>query len=201
MKVVPIAILGLVATVGAATRGGAAHTSHSTTPVRGVAAHAGTVTIQHIVQRSTGTALVLERADTAVFELNIPTNVSIAVGNQGRISGANLRSGDQLVLQRNGGLADASQRVVTLSGVVGYAPISNSDVMTVQISSARTILVDVDPTTRFSDVTGAKTSLVDIVDADIVSVHGVLDTTLDEVVSTQGVVRSGPKISRSYSST
>ena len=120
---------------------------------------------------------------------------------EGRISGADLRTGDRLVLQHDGTLLDTSQRLVTVSGVVAYAPLSNRDVMTVQVSSSRTILVDIDPKTKFSDVTGTKTSIVDVVDADTVTIHGVLDTTMDEVVSTQGIERSGPKITRSYSST
>ncbi len=201
MKIVPIVILGLVATVGASTRGGLAHTRPTTTRVSGIAAHAGTATIERIVPRSAGTVLELQRRDASLFELLVPAGASITVGNQGQISVPNLRSGDRLILQHNGSLVDASQRTVTLSGVVGYAPMSNRDVMTVQITPSRTILVDVDPTTHFSDVTGASTLPLDVVDADTVTIHGVLDTTLDEVVSTQAIERSGPKITRSYSST
>lgn len=201
MKVVPIVILGLVAAVGASTRVGTAHTTHNATHVSGVASHAGTATIERIVQRSSGTVLELQRPDTRLFEVQVPSGASIAVGNQGRVSAADLRSGDKLILQHNGTMLDASQFAVALSGVVGYAPMSNRDVMTVQITPSRTILVDVSPATHFSDVSGVKTSPVDVVDADTVAIQGVLDTTLDEVVSTQGIERSGPKISRSYSST
>jgi hypothetical protein len=201
MKSLPIVMLGLLAMVGAATRGGVAHNGHSATRVSGVAAHAGTVTIEDVQQRSTNVVLVLRRSDTTLFDLKVPASASIAAGNHGRISGTDLRSGDRLVLQHDGGLLDSSQRTVTVSGVVGYAPMSNRDVMTVQVTPSRTILVDITPETHFSDVTGAKTSPVDVVDADTVTIHGVLDATMDEVVSTQAIERSGPKITRSYSST
>ena len=201
MKAIPIVVLGLLATVGAAAGRGVAPNKHNVTQVNGVAGIAGTASIDEIEQRSSGIVLVLQRSDSTLVDLKVPARASIAAGNGGRISGADLRTGDRLVLQRDGTLLDTSQRLVTVSGVVAYAPLSNSDVMTVQVSSSRTVLVDINPKTKFSDVAGTKTSIVDVVDADTVTIHGVLDTTMDEVVSTQGIERSGPKITRSYTST
>src|SRR5690349_18029135 len=99
MKLVPVIILGLLATVGASTGGGLAHTSPNTTRVSGVAAHSGTATIDRVVQRTRGAVLELRRRDNSLFELQIPSGATIAVGEQGRVSASGLRPGDALILQ------------------------------------------------------------------------------------------------------
>jgi hypothetical protein len=194
MKAVPIVLLGLLATVGAATRGGGAHTKHQ------LAERPATSTLQSMVRHGRNTVLVLRGAGATLANVNVSAAMSIDTQNAGRTTVRNLRAGDRLVIQRNRGIQDVSQRTVNLSGVVATAPVSNNDVMTVQITPARNVLVDVAPQTRFTDATHRQTKASDIVDSDMVSVHGVLDTTLDEIVVAQAIERLGPKITRSYSS-
>jgi hypothetical protein len=199
MKSVPIVILGLLATVGAATRGGA-HVKHEPARQSEAAGRAVTTTIESVVQRGNISVLVLREPSAKLIDVKVPASTSIGTQNADRIAASDLRSGDRLVLQHNGGMQDVSQRTVDVSGVVAYAPLSNDDVMTVQITPARTVLVDVAPQTRFTDRTRKETSPTDVVDADTVSVHGVLDTTIDEIVVAQAIERLGPKISRTYTS-
>lgn len=200
MKSVPIVMLGLFATVGAATRGGGAHTNHQPARWSGSGGRPVTATVESVIPNGNNSVLELQGANAKLYDVKIPAGTSIGTQNDGRISAHDVRSGDRLVLQRDGGLRDISQRTVVLSGVVAYAPLSNNDVMTVQIAPSRTVLVDVDSQTRFTDITRRQMSPSDVVDADTVAVHGVLDTTMDEIVIAQGIERLGPKISRSYSS-
>src|SRR5437016_2329251 len=100
MKAVPIAMLGLLAMVGAATRGGGAHSKNG--PVRQAETTGFPVimTLERVVQHGNHSTLVLRRANASVFDLKVPAGRSIGIQNQGRIAAGNLRSGDQLVLQR-----------------------------------------------------------------------------------------------------
>jgi hypothetical protein len=194
MKAVPIVLLGLLATVGAATRGGGAHTKHQ------AAGRPATSTLQGVVQHGRNTVLELREADSSLDKVNVSAGTSIGTQNAGRITAGDLRVGDRVVVQHNRDVQDVSQRTVSLSGVVAMAPISNHDLMTVQITPSRNVLVDVDARTRFTDSTHQRTVSTDIVDSDTVSVHGVLDSTLGEIVVAQAIERLGPKITRSYSS-
>jgi hypothetical protein len=194
MKSVPIVILGLLATVGGA------HVKHETVRQNEAAGRAFTTTIESVAQHGNFSFLVLQESNAKLIDVKVPAGTSIGTQNADWIAAGNLRSGDRLILLPNGGMQDVSQRTVDVSGVVAYAPLSNHDVMTVQITSARTILVDVAPQTRFTDRTRKETSLTDVEDSDTVSVHGVLDTTMDEIVVAQAIERLGPKISRTYTS-
>jgi hypothetical protein len=200
VKSVLIVILGLLATVGTATRSGVAHTRHESARQSETVGQPATTTLESVVTHGNSSVLVLRAANAKLFDLKVPAGTSIGTQNEGRIAASDLRSGDRLVLRRDGGMQDISQRTVALSGVVAYAPMSNNDVMTVQITPSRTVLVDVAPQTRFTDITRKQTLPTDVVDADTVAIHGVLDITMDEVVVAQEIERLGPKFSRTYSS-
>jgi hypothetical protein len=152
------------------------------------------------VRQGSNTVVALRAANATFARVRVSAGTPIGTQNAGRITAGDLRAGDRLVVQRDGAIQDLSQKTVDLSGVVAYAPTSNNDVMTVQVTPSRTVLVDVSAQTRFTDTTRHQTRPSDIVDSDTVKIHGVLDTTLDEVVVAQGVERLGPKISRSYTS-
>jgi hypothetical protein len=199
MKSVPIVVLGLLASVGAATPGGA-RTTYQSAGQNAAGAQAVTTTVESVAQHGNFSVLVLRESSAKLIDVKVPAGVSIGTQDGDRIGASDLRSGDRLVLQHGGGMQDVSERTVDVSGVVASAPLSNHDVMTVQITSARTVLVDVAPQTRFTDTTNKKTAPTDIVDSDTVSVHGVLDTTLDEIVVAHAIERLGPKISRTYTS-
>lgn len=199
MKSVPIVILGLLASLGAAAPGGA-HTTYQPAGQSSAGGQAVTTTIESVAQHSNFSVLVLRESSAKLIDVKVSSGTTIGTQGGDRIGASNLRSGDRLVLQHDGSMQDVSQRTVDVSGVVASAPLSNHDVMTVQITSARTVLVDVAPQTRFTDTTHKKTAPTDIVDSDTVSVHGVLDTTLDEIVVAQAIERLGPKISRTYTS-
>ncbi len=192
MKLLPIAIISGVASFSAALHGA---TTHAHPEV-----FAPSATLVSVSQYGKANVLALRGDNAKISFVTVPAGAAVLTRNGARIASSDLRLGDQVAVAKDGTVRDLSQESTVLTGVVAYAPTTVNDVITVQLSPTRTVLVNVDPRTRFADRTQSTSSVTDILDSDTVAVHGVLDTTMDEVVSSQVVERLGPKLTRSYTS-
>jgi hypothetical protein len=190
MKLIAIAVLSMVLGVGATTHTGAVASRGASPQIVGV--------LTAMSSHAARTMLALRGTDSTMRYVPIAASRPIVDGNGGQLALSDLRLGDRIAVPRSGAVTDESDRAVALTGVVAYAPTTVNDVMTLQLSPARSVMVDVDDGTHFLDRAQPSASLSDIVDSDTVAVHGILDTALDEVVESQSVERLGPKLTKSY---
>jgi len=89
-------------------------------------------------------------------------------------------------------LVDVSQNRASVQGNVAISPGPDGDVMTVQLTPTRTILVDIGARTRINGQLPSVGSRMSIEEADQVRVAGILDKTMDEMTQTGTIDRIGP---------
>lgn len=100
---------------------------------------------------------------------------------------SSFRPGDTLTASPGAALVNRSQSRVSLQGIVAISPDPDGNVMTVQLASARTVIVDIDAGTRVDGRLPSVHSRMSIQQADQVRIVGILDTTLGEMTQTLAV--------------
>jgi hypothetical protein len=100
---------------------------------------------------------------------------------------SSLRPGDALSGTAGMILVDKSQTWANVQGIVAISPDPDGNVMTVQLTPARTILITMDNNTRIDGQLPSVRSHMSIEEADQVRVVGILDTTLGEMTQTIAV--------------
>jgi hypothetical protein len=97
---------------------------------------------------------------------------------------SSFRPGDTVSATPGEVLVNRSQSRVSLQGIVAISPDPDGDVMTVQLTPTRTVLVDIDARTRIDGQLPSVRSRMSIEQADQVRLKGILDTTLGEMTQT-----------------
>ncbi|PZS01673.1 MAG: hypothetical protein DLM70_11450 [Chloroflexi bacterium] len=103
------------------------------------------------------------------------------------LAAGRLLPGDRLIRYADGSLRDTSQVTKSVTGVVASAPEVDMQTMILQVSGGLSIVVDIDPGTHASGPLQRGFSLGTIEEADMVRVHGVLDSTLGEMTQTDAI--------------
>ena len=102
---------------------------------------------------------------------------------------SSFRLGDSVGMTAGAELVDRSQSRVSLHGIVAISPDPDGNVMAVQVTPTRTILVDIDSKTQINGHLPNVRSRMSVEEADQVQIVGILDTTLDEVTQTVAINR------------
>jgi hypothetical protein len=137
-----------------------------------------------------------------IFDLHVAgghlVNVSLTKGrhlttvNGHALLASDVRLGDRLTVSSKGDIEDTSQKTVNLRGIVSVAPLVASSPLTVQVSSAWSIVVDTGSKTRYMDASHETSNVAEIQDADEVQLQGIYDVAVGEMAETTSIARIGP---------
>lgn len=172
---------------------GSARVTHSLHSVAVLAGH-GTL-IQ--LRRHTDYVVATIRFDASHLQvIRLRPAARVLTGDGSLMHPAGLRVGDRVYALNDGSVVDSSQTTRTFRGIVASVPTTASDPYIVQTAGAWSVQTDVDARTKYADSSGETVALSQIVEEDVVLIHGVFDSALSELTQTTSVARLGPYLRR-----
>jgi hypothetical protein len=149
----------------------------------------GTITA---LRSASSAQIILLRSETGqVQTLTVTKRTRISTPDGQLLIFNDLRPGDDLRIRSAERIEDLSQRALDLHGVVASAPLLGGPI-TVISDRGQAILVDANGQTDYVDRSQETSGLTELVEADIVHLRGIYDSTLREMTETRSIVRLGP---------
>lgn len=191
MKLFPAMILPLTALLlwpGSAPAASVASTKPLVLSLRPSSRSTQTVISVHLH----GTAMLLQLSN-GIAVSSVDLSASSLTTNDGRpLANASIRPGDQVDPAGHGLLQDTSQRLVTMRGVICHAPAQAGDTLAIEHNQVCSILVDTQAGTQYSDRSSVVARISLLQEGDVVQIHGVYDSSAEEMTQTNSLVRLGP---------
>lgn len=136
-------------------------------------------------------AILLRSSTGQVTTLTVTKRTQLTTRDGQALAFTDLRPGDRLRVRSAQRIEDLSQHALNLHGVVASAPLLGGPI-TVLSDRGQAILVDADGQTNYADRSHETSSLAELVEADMVHLQGIYDTTLGEMTEANSIVRLGP---------